>query len=88
MIAQLPSLTEILKRHEIHPKFWAEFRQLVECGTRPGKELRTRLDCVTNYKAALDEVMAELSKPLPHRFLPAVTHYESLDSATLEEITR
>jgi hypothetical protein len=78
MIAQLPSLNAILKRHAIQPRFWPEFQQLIEEGKRPGKELRTRLDHVANYKAALDEVMTELSKPLPHKF-PAVTCYESLD---------
>ena len=40
MIAQLPNLDTILKRHEIHPKFWPEIRGLVEEGQRPGKELR------------------------------------------------
>jgi hypothetical protein len=85
MIAQLPNLNAILNRHEIHRKFWPEFRSLVEEGQRPGKELRTRLHCVTNYKAALDEIMAELSKPLEHKFPPPVTQYESLD---LEEIAR
>lgn len=70
MIAQLPTLDDILARHDIHPKFHAEFRALVECGVRPGKELRTRLDCVDNYKAALDEVLEKLSEPLEHQFPP------------------
>lgn len=85
MIAQLPSLNDILKRHEIHPKFWPEFRRLVEDGKHPGRELRTRLNRVTNYRAALDEVLAELSKPLEHKFPPPITRYESLD---LEAIAR
>jgi len=79
MIAQLPNLNAILERHEIHRKFWREFRRLVEDGRRPSKELLTRLDCVTNYKAALEEIMAELSKPLHRQFPPTVTRYESLD---------
>jgi hypothetical protein len=79
MIAQLPNLNNILKRHGIHPKFHAEFRALVECGVTPGDELRTRLDCVDNYKAALDECLAELSKPLEDQF-PPITRFESLDT--------
>jgi len=72
MKTQLPNLDRILKCHEIHPTFWPEFRALVECGVRPSKELRTRLDHVSNYKAALDEAMAELSKPLRHKFPPPI----------------
>ena len=83
MKTQLPNLDRILKHREIHPKFWPEFRALVECGVRPGKELRTRLDHVSNYKAALDATMAELSKPLRHKFPPPI-QYESLH---LEEAT-
>ena len=82
MIAQLPNLNAILKRHKIHPKFWPEFRALMECGKRPGKELRTRLDCVANYKAALKEAMNELSKPLGYKYATARSQapakYESL----------
>ena len=63
--------------------FWTEFRALVQCGTRPGKELRTRLNHVRNYKMALDEVMTELSKPLRHT-IPSPIQYESL---TLEEVS-
>ncbi len=72
------TLTAILQRHKIHPQFWNEFRALILCGTRPGQELRTRLDCVANYKAALDEALAELSKPLRHTIPPPV-QYRSLD---------
>ena len=82
MIAQLPKLDTILNRHEIHPKFWPEFRGLVEEGQRPGKELRTRLNRVANYKAALKDILAELSKGLDHKFPPAdyqsPVSYESL----------
>lgn len=61
-------LTTILQRHEIHPKFWPEFRSLIEAGKRPGTELRTRLAHVANYKAALNEAMDALSAPLGRRF--------------------
>ena len=54
MIAQLPNLNTILKRHKIHPKFWPEIRGLVEEGERPSKELLTRMNRVANYKAALE----------------------------------
>ena len=88
MIAQLPNLDTILKRHKIHPKFWPEFHGLVEEGQRPGKGLRTRLNRVTNYKAALAEVLAELSKGLEHKFPPAdyqsPVPYESLRSEDIE----
>ena len=77
MYAQVPTLNEILRRHAIHPKFHEEFRALVEEGRRPSAELRTRLDCVTNYQAALDEVLAGLSAPLDHQFPPDT--FESLD---------
>mgnify|MGYP006940530525 FL=1 len=83
MIAPLPSLNAILKKHKIHPKFWPEFHGLIEGNQRPGKELRTRLECVANYKAALNEAMDELSKPLGRKFASAPSHYESL---TPEEI--
>ncbi len=77
MIARVPNLNAILKRHEIHPKFWPEFRALFEDGKRPSKELRTRLECVANYKAALNEGMDVLSAPLGRKFAPA--KYESLN---------
>ena len=88
MIAQLPKLDTILKRHKIHPKFWPEFHGLVEEGQRPGNGLRTRLNRVTNYKAALAEVLAELSKGLEHKFPPAdyqsPVSYESLRAQDIE----
>jgi len=70
VIVKVPALKDVLRRHAIHPSFWDEFRALVERGKRPSKALLTRLDCVDNYKAALDEVMAELSKPLGIVFPP------------------
>ena len=70
MIAQLPNLNAILKRHEIHRKFWPEIRALVEDGQRPSRELRTRLNHVSNYKAAVAEIIHELSKGLDHQFPP------------------
>jgi hypothetical protein len=73
VIAQLPNLDAILRRHEINRKFWPEIHALVEEGRRPCKELRTRLKCVANYKDALDEILTELSKPLDHKFSPPVT---------------
>ena len=88
MIAQLPRLGAILKRREIPPKFWPEFRGLVEEGQRPGKELRTRLNRVTKYKAAFKDILAELSKGLEHKFPPAdyqsPVSYESLRSQDIE----
>ena len=94
MIAHLPNLDDILKRHEIHRKFWPAIRALVEEGRRPCKELRTRLHHVRNYQAALNEILAELSKPLKHQFPPpdyqvpagyfdAPDHYESLKLAEI-----
>ena len=88
MIAQLPKLDTILKRRKIHPKFWPEFHGLVEDGQRPGKELRTRLKRVTNYKAAFNDILAELSKGLEHKFPPAdyqsPVSYESLRYEEIE----
>jgi len=42
MIAHVPNLDAILRRHEIDPKFWPEFRAYLEEGVLPGKELQTR----------------------------------------------
>jgi hypothetical protein len=90
MIAHLPNLDAIFKRHWIHPKFWPEFRGLVEEGRRPGKALRTRLHHVANYKAALNEIAAELSKGLEHEFPPAdyqpPADYPFYESLTPEDI--
>ena len=74
-VARLPCLNDILAKHSIHPKFHVEFRELVERGMRPSKELRIRLDNVTNYKAALNEAMAELCKSRQHQFSPTIKEY-------------
>jgi hypothetical protein len=88
MIAYLPNLDEILKRHEIPEKFWPEMHRLVEDGVRPCPTLVTRLNRVRNYKAALHEIMTDLSKPLGHKFPPAdyqsPVSYESLRSDDIE----
>ena len=80
MIAQAPNLDTILKRHEIHAKFWPEFRAYLEEGVQPGDELLTRLHHVANYKAALREAMHDIGNP--HEFPPAdyqsPVPYESL----------
>jgi hypothetical protein len=84
MIAQLPNLDAILKRHEIPSRFWPQMHRLVEDGQRPCRTLVTRLNHVRKYKAALNEILAELSKPLGHKFPPAdyrsPVSYESLRS--------
>ena len=70
MIAHVPNLNEIFARHEIAPRFREEFRSLVEQAARPSYELLTCLKHAFNYKAALQEVLAELSKGLDHKFPP------------------
>ena len=88
MIAQLTNLDTILKCHKIHSKFWPEFHALVEEGQRPGSTLVRRLNHVTKYKAALKDILAELSEGLEHRFPPAdyqsPVPYESLRSEDIE----
>lgn len=69
----------ILEQHEIHPNFWPEMKALVFQGERPCEQLRLRLRCVSNFKAALDNILAELSKQVPFKFPPPVSHYESLE---------
>jgi hypothetical protein len=58
--------------------------RLVEDGQRPCPALVTRLNHVRKYKAALNEILAELSKGLEHKFPPAdyrsPVSYESLRS--------
>ncbi len=80
MIAHVPNLDAILKRHEIDPKFWPEFRAYLEEGSLPGKELQTRLDYLANYKAAEMKAMRNIGNP--HTFPPAdyrsPVPYESL----------
>jgi hypothetical protein len=68
----------VLEQHDIHPQFWPAMKALVFDGARPCKELLTRLRYVANYKAALDTILAELSKQVHFKFPPPVHHYESL----------
>ena len=88
MIARLPNLNTILKRHRIHSKFWPEIRAFAEEGVRPSGEVLTRLRRVANYKAALKDILAELSKGLDHKFPPAdyqsPVSYESLRAEDIE----
>ncbi len=70
-------LDSVLKRHKIHPKFRPELRDPVFHGARPGVELRTRLNCVSNYQEALDEVLTIVSQPTAHIFPPA--GYQALE---------
>jgi len=83
---KLPALDDILTKHQIHPTFWPEIRRFVEERQWPGRELLMRLTCVANYKAALNDIMAELCKQVDHKFPPAGFRsqweqhkYESLD---------
>ena len=69
----------ILDQHGIHPKFWPEMKALVFDGTRPSRELKTRLNHVANYKEAFDRILAELSKQVPYKFPPPVQHFESVE---------
>jgi len=63
-------LHAILRRHEIDPKFWPEFRAMVELGLLPSKELLTCMNRVANFRAARSEIVAELSKASAHEFPP------------------
>lgn len=82
MIAELPNLDRILDRHKIPPTFWPQLHALVEEGQRPSGELLRRLNHVTKYKAAMKEILAELSRGLEHTFPPpdyqSPVPYESL----------
>ena len=88
MIARLPNLNTILKRHRIHSKFWPEIRAFAEEGVRPSGEVLTRLRRVANYKAALKDILAELSKGLNHKFPPpdyqSPVSYESLRAEDID----
>src|SRR5208282_1233563 len=75
-------LVEICSKHGINPAHRAEFFALALHGRRPGIELQNRLKYVTNYKAALDEVLGRLSLPYAKfaadpSFVP-FTRFESL----------
>jgi hypothetical protein len=82
MKAFIPNLEEKLRSHDIAPEYFQEFRDLVEHGKSPSTELRRRLRRVVNYKAALDSLLAELSRPVLQRhFPPKVQHFEPLKEA-------
>ena len=63
-------LHAILKRHEIDPKFWPEFRAMVELGQNTSKELWTRMNRMANYKAARIEIAFALITETEHKFPP------------------
>jgi hypothetical protein len=67
----------ILEQHDIHPDYWPQMKALVLHGQRPSRELLTRLRHVTNYAAALDTILAELSRQSKHKFPPKV--YQSVE---------
>ena len=69
----------ILEQHDIPRTFWLQMKALVFDGTRPSRTLLTRLRRVTNYKAALDTILAELSKQVKHRFPPPLRHHKPLE---------
>ncbi len=69
----------ILEQHDIPRTFWPQMKALVFDGTRPSRTLLTRLRRVTNYKAALDTILAELSKQVKHRFPPPLRHHKPLE---------
>jgi hypothetical protein len=70
MVARLPNLNDILKRHEIHSRFWPEFRGMVDEFQLPSKELWTRMNREANYEAARSEIANALSKGTEHQFPP------------------
>jgi hypothetical protein len=70
-LIQLPTLDDILTKHQIHPQFWPEIRRLAQEREWPSRELLTRLTCVANYKAALNDILAELCKRVDHKWPPA-----------------
>ena len=78
--AFIPDLDRKLGNFGVPPKFFGEMRALVEYGTRPSKELLTRLNHVKNYKTCLDSLLAELSRPfIQQHFPPPVDHFESIE---------
>lgn len=88
MIAQVPNLNAILKRHEIHPKFWPDIRAFLEEGVVPDEKLMTRLRRVANYKAAISDAVHEIGNE--HTFPPAgyqsPVPYESLRAEDIEHV--
>jgi hypothetical protein len=69
-LANMPTkqLTAILKQHGIDKGHWNGVKALVYYGTRPDAELLHCLNNVSNYLACIGAIMAELSKPLKHKF--------------------
>ena len=63
-------LHTILRRHEIDPKDWPQFRAMVELGLLPSKELLRRLNSVPNYRAARSEIVLALFTENEHEFPP------------------
>ena len=87
-------LHAILKRHEIHPQFWPEFRAMVELGQMPGTKLWTRMNHVANFRAARDEIALKLSERYAHEFPPDdyqppadYQFYESLNPEDIAQAT-
>ena len=64
------TLDAIFDRHGIHPKFHAEFRDLVMGGQKPSIELKNHLKGVSNYRECLDEIFQQLNKRFDRFFRP------------------
>lgn len=58
---------ELFTRHSIHPTFRAGFRALT-AGVPPSKDLKTRIETVSNYRDCLDDILTRLSQPFAHLF--------------------
>jgi hypothetical protein len=87
-------LNAILRRHQIHPKFWPEFRGMVQEGLLPGKELWTRMNHVANFRAARDEIALKKSERYAREFPPDdyqppadYQFYESLNPEDIAQAT-
>lgn len=61
-------LDRILSAYGVDATDKPAFRALVELGIRPDASFRRKLRGV--YKACLDEILTELSKPVAHIFPP------------------
>lgn len=66
MTQPLVPLTDLFKRHGVHPNFWYGFRALVNEGTRPSTELKIRLETCDNYAECLNAILEQLFEPI-HR---------------------
>ena len=66
-------LHAILKRHEIDPKFWPEFRAMVELGQTDRQRAWTRMNRVANYRAARSEIAAGCPRRRNTSFRPTTT---------------